>query len=240
MRSTVTSRCTRFRARARLKRSPSGRGSSSGSTTYAAVRNKIIAEAKKVCDDPNVGYSEANRNKTINGKTYFDCSSFVVHCYEVAGITINDITRPQWNQVQPTAGGQIIELVDAKPGDLAFWFNGTDCYHVAIYAGSGKIYAASTDSKPWAPQVAEELLWGDYKLGRIKALISADAGQAPSASSDTSTDTGTSSPVFRSLDKDGIYRIIKVTYTGDTRGTDWSCDFETIDQAGGVIAAIAN
>ncbi|MBX4259729.1 glucosaminidase domain-containing protein (plasmid) [Clostridium estertheticum] len=213
---------------------------SSSSTAGNTIRNKIIAEAKKICDDPNIGYSEDYRNQTINGKSYYDCSSFVVHCYKVAGVSINDITGPQWTQVQTSAGGQTVNLVDAKPGDLVFWFNDSGCYHIAIYAGSGKIYAASTSRKAWAAQVAEQVLYGSYKIGRIKALISADAGQAPSATSDTSADTGSSSPVFRSLDKDGIYRIIKVTYTGDTRGQDWQCDFESIDQAGGVIAAVTN
>lgn len=217
--------------------------SSSATTTSTAgttVRKDICTLAAKICNDPNTGYSEALRNSEVGGKTYYDCSSFAKLCYDMAGLKLNDITGPQWLQVQPAAGGQIVTLADAKMGDLVFWFNASGCYHVAIYAGNNKIYAASTDSKAWADQVAEESIWGDYKIGRIKALISADAGQAPSASSDASTDTGTSSPVFRSLDKDGIYRIIKVTYTGDTRGTDWQCEFETIDQAGGVIAAVVN
>lgn len=209
------------------------------STAGTTVRNKIIAEAKKVCDDPNVGYSEGLRNQTVNGKTYYDCSSFVVHCYKAAGLSIVDITGPQWIAVQPAQGGKVITISDAKPGDVVFWFNGSGCYHVAIYAGNNNVYAASTSRKAWAKQVAEEPIYGNYQIGRIPALIASDAGQAPSATG-TTTDTGTQSPVFRSLDKDGIYRIIKVTYTGDTRGTDWSCDFETVDQAGGVIAAVTN
>ncbi|MBZ9633079.1 phage protein [Clostridium sp. FP1] len=221
----------------------SGTATGSASTTSSAgatVRNKILAEAKKICDDPNTGYSQSYRNQTINGKTYYDCSSFVKHCYAVAGLSLDDITGPQWIQVQPAQGGRIVTLSDAQPGDLVFWFNNSGCYHIALYAGNNNIYAASTSSKPFPEQVSGKPIYGQYKIGRIKALISSDAGQAPSAVMSDSTDTGTQSPIFRSLDKDGIYRIIKVTYTGDTRGTDWQCDFETISQAGGVIAAVAN
>ena len=36
----------------------------------------------------------------------------------------------------------------------------------------------------------------------------------------------------RSLDSEGIYRIIKLTYEGDTRGSDWKTSFDAISQAG--------
>ena len=37
---------------------------------------------------------------------------------------------------------------------------------------------------------------------------------------------------YRSLDGNGIYRIVKMVYTGDTRGNDWEIDIEAISQAG--------
>jgi hypothetical protein len=46
--------------------------------------------------------------------------------------------------------------------------------------------------------------------------------------------------LFRGLDKDGIYRVIKINYSGDTRGQDWYLNFETIDQLGGAIAAVSS
>jgi hypothetical protein len=41
-----------------------------------------------------------------------------------------------------------------------------------------------------------------------------------------------STPVIRNLDNDGIYRVIKVTYKGDTRGDDWTVEAECIVQSG--------
>lgn len=45
---------------------------------------------------------------------------------------------------------------------------------------------------------------------------------------------------IRNLDNDGIYRVISVTYTGDTRGDAWECECQTVSQAGilpGMISA---
>ena len=38
--------------------------------------------------------------------------------------------------------------------------------------------------------------------------------------------------IIRSLDNDGIYRIIRVTHSGDTRGDAWYTECETISQVG--------
>ena len=40
---------------------------------------------------------------------------------------------------------------------------------------------------------------------------------------------------FYGLDQDGLYRVIKVTYKGDTRGVDWYTEVETVTQSGADI-----
>jgi hypothetical protein len=42
------------------------------------------------------------------------------------------------------------------------------------------------------------------------------------------------------LDNDGIYRVIKVAYSGDTRGDEWYTEFETVSQAGNVPSMLTN
>lgn len=212
-----------------------------GTTGISATgtRNKIIAEAKKICDDPNVQYSQEYRGKTIGGITYWDCSSFVKHCYEVAGLSIVDVTGPQYNQV--AKDGKFILQSEAQPGDLVFWGEGNACHHVAIYAGNGYCYAArGREGKTPQDQVAYHVLYGSPKFGRPKCLIDADGVTVPSCSNNTDMDAEESQGLFRTLDKDGIYRVIKMTYQGDTRGTDWYINFETIDQLGGAIAAVSS
>lgn len=45
--------------------------------------------------------------------------------------------------------------------------------------------------------------------------------------------------IQRSLDRDGLYRVIKITHTGDTRGTEWYTEVETITQAGMIPGMIS-
>lgn len=42
------------------------------------------------------------------------------------------------------------------------------------------------------------------------------------------------------LDQDGIYRIIGMTYTGDTRGQDWYADCECVSQTGSVMGMLSD
>lgn len=213
----------------------------------STVRNKILVEAKKLCDDPNVGYRLGGKGEAdSNGIIRYDCSSFTQHCYATAGLEINPTSELQWAQVQ-AKGLEVIDKDSAIPGDLVFWFKGNDAYHVAIYAGNDHVYAASTDNgKALADQVLYESLYGDYKIGRPECLRKADGTDFPSANNDINNDASSSSSsdtsqsLFRSLDKDGIYRVIKITYEGDTRGNEWYVNFETIDQLGGAIAAVSN
>lgn len=46
--------------------------------------------------------------------------------------------------------------------------------------------------------------------------------------------------VIRDLDKDGIYRVIKLEYSGDTMGDEWYVNFECISQIGGAIPSVSN
>ena len=212
---------------------------SGGSGASTDTRNKIIAEAKQICDDPNVEYSQPNRGQTIGGITYWDCSSFAKHCYEVAGLSIVDITYNQYAQVK-NDGGKFISQSEALPGDLVFWGKDSACHHIAIYAGDGYVYAArGRDGKAPADQVAYHALYGDPEFGRPKCIMDADNGTLPSANN-ASAPSDALPALIRSLDKDGIYRVIKLEYIGDTRGNDWYVKFESIDQLGGIIPSVAN
>ncbi|WP_154826381.1 phage tail tip lysozyme [Clostridium butyricum] len=43
---------------------------------------------------------------------------------------------------------------------------------------------------------------------------------------------------YRALDKEGIYRIYKLEFSGDTRGNDWYVTVNAVSQAGGVLPSI--
>jgi cell wall-associated NlpC family hydrolase len=221
--------------------SPAG-GLTAGDSTSSTVRNKIIAEAKRLCDDPNVQYSEDLnlRGQTVNGITYYDCSLFVKHCYETAGLDLLDITTNQWAQTK-AKGVITTDISSALAGDIVFWFDSNGvCGHVAIYGGNNDIYAARSVNKAAADQVSYGPIYGDYKIGTPESLKNADGGAFPSANNDTSSTSDTSQGLFRSLDKDGIYRVIRLETSADTRGNDYYMNFTCIDQLGGTIAAVSN
>lgn len=46
----------------------------------------------------------------------------------------------------------------------------------------------------------------------------------------------TQGQAIRSLDSSGIYRVIKISYKGDTRGDTWECEVDAISQAGALPA----
>jgi cell wall-associated NlpC family hydrolase len=209
-------------------------------TSLNNVRNTIIAEAKRLCDDPSIRYNYGSDGEVVNGLTYYDCSSFAQHCFATAGLTIGRDTETQWQGCNAT-GLINIDVRAAFAGDLVFWFDGNGVtYHVAIYGGNNDIYAARSSGKPADEQVSYGPIYGDYKIARPKALIDADGGQLPSVSGNNSTSTANNQFTFRGLDKNGIYRVISVTYTGNTRGNEWYCDFGTIDQLGGTIPSVSS
>lgn len=138
------------------------------------TRNKVLAEAKKQCDSPNTRYSQANRGKTINGLTYWDCSSFTVNAYKAGGLSISGTSNDQYEAVKKT--GKIISENELIPGDLVFWISEetNKVTHVAIYAGNGEVYAARSSERPDEEQVSQHYLYGDPVFGRPNVLVNSD------------------------------------------------------------------
>lgn len=69
------------------------------------------------------------------------------------------------------------------------------------------------------------------KLIRIDNSLIRQARYQPNYFTDPGK-TPTPGTIPKALDKDGIYRVIKVTYKGDTRGDDWYCEIEALNQSG--------
>ena len=85
--------------------------------------NSAYAWAISTCNDPNVGYSQAYRNQqTVNGITYYDCSSFIWYALKAAGFPVGD----GWPFVTQNMGSVLISLGfkevpnsgEYKPGDI--------------------------------------------------------------------------------------------------------------------------
>lgn len=81
------------------------------------------------------------------GPNVFDCSGLVVYSWRAAGVKLTHYSRAQYDETER------ISLKDARPGDLAFYFE-NGARHVAIYIGDGKVVHAS-----------------DYGIGVVKGTV---------------------------------------------------------------------
>lgn len=81
------------------------------------------------------------------GPDVFDCSGLIVYAWRAVGITLTHYSRAQYEETER------ISLKEARPGDLAFYFE-NGAHHVALYIGDGKVVHAS-----------------DYGIGVVKGVV---------------------------------------------------------------------
>ena len=114
--------------------SSSNSGSNSSNTNVSTSVNgaAIVAEARKYIGTP---YQWGGK-----GPDVFDCSGFTRYVFlQVTGKNIGDWTVPQ------ESAGTIIPVSQAQAGDLLFWGEKGNTYHVAIAtSNSSYIHAPST------------------------------------------------------------------------------------------------
>lgn len=103
------------------------------------IRAKVVERALDQVGDA-YGYGG-------DGPDVFDCSGLVVYSWRSAGVRLEHYSRAQYDQTER------ISLKEARPGDLAFYFE-NGAHHVAIYVGDGKVVHAS-----------------DYGIGVVKGVV---------------------------------------------------------------------
>jgi cell wall-associated NlpC family hydrolase len=69
-----------------------------------------------------------------DGPGSFDCSGLTMYAWAAAGVSLPHYTLWQWQQTRH------ISSVDARPGDLVFFYS--DKHHVAVYMGQGWVVHA--------------------------------------------------------------------------------------------------
>ncbi len=115
-----------------------------------SVGSRIVAEAAKHKGTPYVWGA--------TGPSSFDCSGFTGYTFKKMGISLPRTAQAQYDAAQH------LDRSQAQPGDLIFQGGPNSVYHVAIYAGNGKIWTA--------PEPGESVklgnLWGDWHVGRIR------------------------------------------------------------------------
>lgn len=94
--------------------------------TTGTTRPKIVLTAKDYLGIPYVYGGTTTRG--------FDCSGYTRYVYDKVGLYLPRTSEQQATYTNTTRS--------PLPGDLVFFWRGSDAYHVGIYAGSGMMYAA--------------------------------------------------------------------------------------------------
>ena len=124
--------------------------------------NKAYSWAIQTCNAPNVGYSQSYRNaQTVNGITYYDCSSFINYALLAGGFETPNYA-PRYNAFTTyTQASELLRLgfkeVSATgeylPGDIGLSSGHTEmCYKGG--QGKGVFMGAHTDNASLANQVS--------------------------------------------------------------------------------------
>ena len=103
------------------------------------IREQVVARALAQVGD--------NYGSGGEGPDVFDCSGLVVFSWRAFGVKLEHYSKAQYDATER------ISLKEARPGDLAFYFE-NGAHHVAIYIGDGKVVHAS-----------------DYGIGVVKGVV---------------------------------------------------------------------
>jgi len=151
--ATATTVTARAAAVARARTAAKARAAATARATAAARTRglRIVAFAKAQKGKP---YRMGSR-----GPRAFDCSGLTSYIYRKVDLKLARTANSQFHQARRIAGKSL------RPGDLVFWVRGGHAYHVAVYAGSGKIWHAPKPGD--RVKLAKVFDRGRIKYGRI-------------------------------------------------------------------------
>ncbi|MGH3327652.1 MAG: C40 family peptidase [Streptomycetales bacterium] len=140
---------------------PSPRPSERGSSHRLAVqrsrpltqeaRDRLLAEAKRL-------KGTRYRYGGDTPRTGFDCSGFARYVYAEVDRKLPRTARAQYD------AAAVISRAHARPGDLVFFHQRGSVYHVAVYAGGGKVWQSP---KPGDAVELEGIWTDDVTFGRF-------------------------------------------------------------------------
>ena len=114
------------------------------------------------CNEDNVGYSMTYRNqRTVNGITYYDCSSFINYALNAGGFSTPSYAPDKWPFTTANMRSELIRLgfkklspsVAWKRGDI-LWRSGSKTGHTEMAYSTTQAMGARSSSYPLAEQVA--------------------------------------------------------------------------------------
>jgi cell wall-associated NlpC family hydrolase len=141
-------------------------GTTTGTTAQSAPvsihTQKVSSTKRKVDVKKEMKTAAAQKGKPYRygaaGPNAFDCSGFTSYVLKKQGVKLNRTAAGQYRQTKR------VSAMQAKVGDLVFFYNSSGVYHVGILAGKMKMWAA-----PHTGSVVKlQKIYGhNWKIGRI-------------------------------------------------------------------------
>lgn len=146
--------------------------------------------AVNTCNAPNVGYSQAYRNaQTVNGITYYDCSSFINFALLAGGFSTpgyapdhNAFTTSSEPTVLANLGFHRVTDGSLKPGDIGVSDNASMRHTEMVYAVNGNVaqwMGAHTDAYALANQVSITSYWSANWFDQLWRYENGATGEDP-------------------------------------------------------------
>ena len=140
-------------------------GTTTGTTkaTPVGIHSQQVASTRRRVDvKKEMKTAAAQRGKPYRygaaGPNAFDCSGFTSYVLKKQGIKLARTAAAQYRQTRR------VSVMNAKVGDLVFYYNSSGVYHVGILAGKMKMWAA-----PHTGTVVrlQKVYGKNWKIGRI-------------------------------------------------------------------------
>jgi cell wall-associated NlpC family hydrolase len=146
---------------------PATTAATTGATTTAAVKLRTAPTASHTKRKVNVKL-EMRTAASLKGRPYrygaagpraFDCSGYVQYVFKKQHWKLNRTAAAQYRQTKHLAKRS------ARVGDLVFFYGSGGIYHVGIYAGKGRMWAAPHTGAV----VRKQKIYGsNWKIGRVR------------------------------------------------------------------------
>lgn len=119
--------------------------------------NTAYRWAINTCNNPKVGYSQSYRaQQTVNGITYYDCSSFIWYALKAGGFELSGYpftTANMTAKLEELGFTRLSTTVDWFPGDILHVRNSSH-QHTEMVSSGRRTMGAHTGKKPLADQVS--------------------------------------------------------------------------------------
>lgn len=132
--------------------------------------NRMLAEAKRIANDATSGYAPLDGSLSRVGPDY-DCSSFVAHCINAAGGSVNPQmnTRSEHDELINAGFIEIAFNAPNMPGDIYYYDEGggPNGHTFIIYDSTRYVHAAGTKGNPETGDQSQHIVDGFDTAGEI-------------------------------------------------------------------------